>query len=314
MQVLKKIFLICLLWAVHIAPALAQQDSRYSLYMFNGLVLNPAYAGTKDVLSSAFFYRQQWAGVEGAPVTFSLSTHSPVGNARRVGLGLYLENAQIGIHNRVSIFGSYSYKFKVGDGTLSAGLQTGLVYFSSRMTDIVSPEGVPDIVFSEDQYYLKPNFGAGLYYYNKRFYAGVSIPTLLDYNSSDEIKKVTKQYRQYLATAGVVYPIGDMLKLKPSILLKSIPVLSPLQTDANVSILFKDAFWAGVTYRTNEVNFKPESMGFLLGYRFEQGFTFGYSYDMSLTDIRQYGSGSTHEIMLSYDLIKNIATVSPRYF
>ena len=56
----------------------AQQDPQYSMYMFNGLYLNPAYAGSHEVISISAIYRHQWAGFEGAPRSASIGVHTPL--------------------------------------------------------------------------------------------------------------------------------------------------------------------------------------------------------------------------------------------
>lgn len=297
----------------------AQQDTRYSQYMFNGLVLNPAYAGTRDAISATAFYRNQWSDIEGAPRTISMSLHSPFGERERVGLGIYLENDRIGVTDRYSLFGSYSYKFEMGNGILSTGLQTGLVHYTSRLSQVITGSDDPDI-FNEDINWLKPNFGAGLYYYTDNYYMGLSVPNMIDYQSREEgnidgeLAKLTRQYIQYLFTAGMVKELNEAIKLKPSILLKSIPAVAPFQMDANVSFLIRDALWLGATYRSNQ-DFAPESASFLAAYRLGNGLMFGYSYDVSLNEIRSYTSGS-HEIMLNFDKVKGggESVVSPRYF
>ena len=291
--------------------ATAQQDAEYTQYMFNSLVLNPAYAGSRDALSATAIYRHQWAGMDGAPRTLSLGGHSPIGD--RVGVGLFLENDRIGVHNRFSLFGSYAYKIPVAaDGNLSLGLQAGILSYASNWANLPNIQDPTDPNFQGQQSKLLPNFGIGAYYYTDRYYVGLSVPHLLA-NNLDDISPQAKQYMHYFLTGGMVFDINSDLKLKPSILIKHVPSLSPLEADLNVSLLFRDALWVGMGYRT------ADALLFLLEYQFPTGLRIGYSYDLTLTKLSGFNSGS-HEIMLGIDLDTGSGgnsiqkVLSPRYF
>lgn len=115
--------------------AFSQQMPVLSQYMFNGLVLNPAYSGSKDFMSATLMVRKQWAGFEGAPVTQNASIHGPL-KKKRIGLGLMISNDKIGITNQTDIYGSYAFHIPLQKGKLSLGLQGGFSYFKSVFSEL----------------------------------------------------------------------------------------------------------------------------------------------------------------------------------
>ncbi len=317
---MKKILLV---FAVLIAlsfSANAQQDARYTQYMFNKLAFNPGYAGTADGLSLSGLYRIQWVNIDGAPTSFTLSGHTPLGAAKKIGVGAFLEHDQIGVHKETSIFLSYSYKFAIGDRSkLSVGVNGGAAFLNSDFQSIMANGGnewidlTVDGAFMENVNKVLPNFGVGLYYYTpNKYYVGLSAPFLLE-NSLGGPRKVAKQARHYYLTGGFVMPLGDNLKLKPSMLVKMVPNRAPIQFDANVMFLIKDALWLGTSFRIDD-QINSESLDFIAAFQMKNGMRIGYAYDLTLSDLSSYTSGS-HEIMLGYDFLgKDKRIVTPRYF
>ena len=88
----------------------AQQDAHYSLYMFNGLYLNPAYAGSHEVVDLMAIYRHQWAGIDGAPQTGNLSVHGAL-RRYQYGVGLRGFGEHIGLTTAIYANGSFAYRF-----------------------------------------------------------------------------------------------------------------------------------------------------------------------------------------------------------
>src|SRR5918995_169136 len=122
---MKKFFIIIgiVVWA----NGYAQQRPIHSLYMFDPLLLNPAYAGTQVQLSGTAIYRNQWVNFPGAPKTFTGSVHSAF-RKTRVGLGIIFGNDQIGVHSDNSLYLAYSYRLplnKYNGSYLTMGVQGG---------------------------------------------------------------------------------------------------------------------------------------------------------------------------------------------
>ncbi len=293
--------------------AQAQQDTRYSQYMFNGLVLNPAYGGSVEGASLSAFYRNQWVGIDGAPVTYSFSGHSRLGD--RVGVGGYVQRDEIGVTNTTSAFLTYAYRIPFANANVAIGLNGGVDFYSANLTDVQGLPGTTgpvDPVFNEDESRLMPNFGVGIYYHSEYFYLGASTPRLLE-NKFDTPTKKARQYRHYLGTVGIVLPILPQVKVNPSMLFKTVPAEAPYQFDFNLNLIFMDMVWIGSSYRTGK-EFGPESVDFLAGFMLRNGLRMGYAYDLTLTELDQFTSGS-HEITIGWDLRKNNdMIITPRYF
>ncbi|MGB0840360.1 MAG: PorP/SprF family type IX secretion system membrane protein [Chitinophagales bacterium] len=296
--------LFALLTCLACMDAKAQQDAQYTQYMFNGLALNPAYAGTRDAISATAIYRHQWAGVVGAPRTFSFSVHSPL--QEQAGLGLFVESDRIGIHNRLSLFASYAYRIVVGEGQLSIGLQGGLLNYQSDWNNLPNVADPGDVVLANPESKLLPNFGLGIHYYTERFYVGASIPHMLD-NELSEVSLQALQSRHYFITSGALIDLSTTLKVKPSIMLKAVSG-SPLAADLNLSFLIRDVLWLGAGYRFGD------ALTFLGSFQFNNGLRLGYAYDLTRTDLQP--TGGTHEVMLGFDFIKegDNPVLNPRFF
>lgn len=301
---MKKLLLLIFLASCSLTIS-AQQDAQYSLYQFNGLLINPGYAGSKEITSATALYRHQWAGFEGAPRTLSVSVHGLV--REKYGLGIFIENDQIGISNRTNVFAQYAYRFQLTNGgILSAGIQAGLMSYSADFTALDTDE--IDEVFAQDLNKLQPNFGLGLHYYTDNYYVGLSAPHLLQtkFNDSNTVENFLN--RHYLLTAGVLIPLNYNVMLRPSFLLKTVPSHAPITMDVTLAAIFYDRFWVGVSHR-----FK-DSVDFALQYELASGIRFGYSYDFPISAINKVSSGS-HELMLGYDFSRKVGKViTPRYF
>ncbi|MEQ9423634.1 MAG: type IX secretion system membrane protein PorP/SprF [Cyclobacteriaceae bacterium] len=287
----------------------AQQQVMFTQYMFNALAINPAYAGTHDAISITALGRKQWVGLDGAPSTQTLSLHSPV-TKKNISLGLVLLNDKIGIFRQTGIFTSYAYRVQMGEGKyLSMGLQFGLTRLKAEFTELTTvQQGDPNFFFNDFQKF-KPNFGAGLYYYSDRFYAGVSAPLLLNNFIADKVDNggAIKERRHFFAMTGYVFDLSHSLKLKPHALLKMVEG-APVEFDLNANLIINDVLWIGASYRS------LASINALLEIQLNDQLRFGYAYDFTTTDLAKVNSGS-HEIMLNYRLsFSKGKIITPRYF
>lgn len=287
----------------------AQQDILVSQYMFNGLFLNPAYAGSHEYVTSTLLHRNQWVNFEGAPKTYMLSVDGALLN-KKMGLGMVLTNDKIGSTTQTDIFGIYSYHLKLGPGKLSFGLKGGASYYLFK-NDELTVWDTDDEVFSSNQSKWLPKMGSGVYYYDKKWYAGISISTLLAYQVDQsfgpDVNKATFVKRHYYLNGGYVFTLTDKLKLKPSTLLKFEPS-APFQADINLNLLYNEVFWIGASYRTGD------AVTFMIEYQTNSRFRVGYAYDLTTSNVRKYTGGS-HEILIGYDFVKSSTKIkTPRYF
>lgn len=293
----KLVYIVCLMLPVFFVNA--QHGAMYSQYMFNGLLINPAYAGSNDVLTATAVTRNQWVGFDGAPRTTTFSLHSPLKN-RKVNLGMSFTNDQYGITTQNKINAVYAYRLFFKNSSLSFGLQAGFNMVRNNWSRIITTTPVDQVFTNQYSQQNVAETGFGMYYKHQKFYVGVSAPDLLTLKKLDGII-----YKPVLFTAGYLFSVSEELKIKPSFVLKQIKN-SPTEIDLNANVYFK-AFGVGVSYRTKD------AMVFMATYNISDQFSAGYSYDLTISKLGTYVR-SSHEIMLKYEFGFKIHPQSPRYF
>jgi type IX secretion system PorP/SprF family membrane protein len=294
---------ICLL---SFAGTRAQEKALlYSHYGFNGLALNPAFAGSRDLLSGSLSHRSQWMGFEGAPSYNIFAVHTPL-KKTSMGLGFLLMNESIGLRKYTGFYLNYAHRITVGRGKLALGLKAGMATGKFDAIDL----GSDDYVFGEkSRSYLLPNFGLGMYYYTKNFFAGVSVPLILGYKTS-ETGEVTayhdfKKYAWYITT-GVTLRIADRWSLQPSALVeyeKSGGILA----DGGLSILYKDLLRVGSSYRSKQ------AIVMLMDFKVTYQLRVGLAYDYGLNGLNEYNRNS-FEIALEYNFGYQVKASNPTLF
>lgn len=287
----------------------AQQDEQYTQYMYNIMSYNPAYAGARDVVSILGIHRNQWVGVEGAPITNSLSIHSPVGT--RVGLGVNLFNDRIGPMDNSNLSANFSYTIDFNDDRykLAFGLSGSIDLLNVDFTKLNIHDPSEDKLQYNIENRLSPNFGVGLFLYSDSFYAGISVPEFLETKHYDKyISTISRENMHFYLTSGYVFELNRHdIKLKPAILLKAAGG-APLQTDVSFNVLFNEQFTVGTSYRFGS------SISALVGMQVSEKIFVGYSYDADTTKLMNYSSGS-HEIFLRFELFNRYTRVNnPRFF
>ncbi len=279
--------------------AVAQQRPLQSLYMFDPLLVNPAYAGTQVQLSGTAIYRNQWVNFDGAPKTFTGTVHSGFRKAR-VGLGLIFANDQIGVHSDNSLFGVYSYKIPVSrrknGGVISMGIQGGFNVLKSDYFKTDPRDGAEVGVISK----FNPNFGTGVFYRGNNVFLGLSVPYILankiidiiDVEADTTFNTSGKQQRYYYLMGGFTRKLSPSFKWMPSTLIR-VQHNAPLSFDINNMFILNDVVGLGFSYRLND------SFIGLFELQINENFHVGYAYDITTSDIRLYSNGS-HEIMINY--------------
>lgn len=302
---MRKIILVISLFIT--SASNAQQDPQYTQYMYNTINVNPAYAGSRGVLSIFGLHRTQWVGLEGAPVTNTLSLNSPVG--KNVGLGVSFINDRIGVMDENSISVDFSYTIKASDThKLAFGLKgtadiLNVDYTKLNIYDPTDPSFQTNI-----ENHFMPNIGIGIYWYSDRSYIGLSVPNLLESDHYDDnVIAVAKEKMHYYLIGGYVFDLSYNLKFKPAAMVKA-TVGAPLQVDLSANFLFADKFTAGLAYRWDA------AVSALVGFQITKGIFAGYAYDMETTKLANYNSGS-HEIFLRFELFgKQKNVMDPRFF
>lgn len=287
----------------------AQQDPQYTNYMYNTMNVNPAYAGTKEVLSILGMYRAQWVGLDGAPVTSTFSLHSPIGFSN-VGLGLSFVNDKIGPSDENTISVDFSYRLNFDNlSTLALGIKTtaNLLNVDYTKLSIYDPTD-PQFQNNVDNRF-SPNFGAGAYWYSDKHYVGFSIPNFLEtkhYDDNDR-NSLAKEKMHYYFIAGYVFDLTSEIKMKPAFLSKMVAG-APLQIDMTANFLFFEKLTVGAAYRLNA------SVSGLVAFQLSDKLLVGYSYDAETTKLAHYNSGS-HEIFLRFEVFREAEKIySPRFF
>jgi len=287
----------------------------YSQYLQNGLLINPAYAGTRGSLSTFASYRMQWMGIPGAPVFQTISLNAPMKNDK-VGLGLMAQFMKYGYTKSQSIYFSYAYQIRLNSGRLSFGLKGG---FDRSSTDYsaIQTTNQNDPVFSVNQKpYFLPNVGAGVYYFNDKYFAGLSIPSFLSYrkNSSSGNVEAYHSFKNYdvIFSGGGLIRLSDALKLKPSFLLDySMDKTRKLtQFDINANLIIGDLIWVGGSYRTTE-----QVVVGIVQLQINPQLMFGLSYDYPAGRMHTYStSKGSSEFILRYEFGYKVSAANPRYF
>ncbi len=285
----------------------AQQDAQYTQYMYNTININPAYAGSRGVMSIFGLHRTQWVGLDGAPTTNAFSINTPINNSN-LGIGVSFVNDKIGPTSDNTISADLSYTIQTSEEfKLSFGIKASGNLFNLDVNRL-NPADANDPNLQNFDNEFSPNFGAGIYLHSDKMYFGLSVPNFLqDSKYNDNEVAVFQERMNFYAIGGYVFDISPSVKFKPAFLTKLVTG-SPLQVDASANFLFFDKLMLGAAYRWDA------AMSALAGFQVTDGLFIGYSYDRETTQLRNYNSGS-HEVFLRFELFNKVSKlVSPRFF
>lgn len=286
----------------------SQQDPQYTQYMYNMHIVNPAYAGSEGTLNIGLLHRTQWVGLDGAPKTTVAAINAPI--KKNIGLGLSVFADEIGPVKEQNAFVDVSYTIQTSDyGNLAFGLKGGFTFLDAQLSTLDLGDDIPDDVFNNDINDSYANFGAGAFYYTDHFYAGLSMPNMLNQfhlNRKGGVISSASEKMHYYLTSGYVFEMNDNLKLKPSVLLKGVKG-APLSIDLAGNVLINNKFELGVSWRIDD------SLNALMNVEVANGFRIGYAYDYTLSNLGDFNSGS-HEIILLITISNSRNGLSPRFF
>lgn len=285
----------------------AQQDAQYTQYMYNTINVNPAYAGSRGVMSIFGMHRTQWVGLNGAPVTNVASVNTPINNSN-IGVGLSFVNDRIGPTVENAISADVSYTIRTSETVkLSFGIKGTANLFNLDVNKL-NPENANDPLLQNLDNDISPNFGAGVYLHSDKAYFGLSVPNFLeDKKYDDNSVAVYKERMNFYVMGGYVFELSPSVKFKPAFLSKVVKG-APLQVDLSGNFLFSDKFMLGVAYRWDA------AVSAMAGFQITEGLYIGYGYDLETTELRNYNSGS-HEVFLRFELFNKYSKiVTPRFF
>lgn len=322
---MKKIFILFGVLQFLSEFACAQQDAQFSQYMFNGIYINPAYAGYKEQLNAQAFYRNQWTGIVGSPKTMSLAVDA-VANEGNVGLAFQVSDDELGAQRNLAIYGNYAYRLRLNDdGTsrLALGLGVGVVQLGLDGSKLNPNDPEPDQPAGM-QTSTVPDARVGIYFSNNYYYAGISADNIVSqYLDKNRYAFIPQPKAHYYLSAGMLIPLSEEYILKPSFLLKD-DHAGPTSLDLNAFIIMNDKLWLGAAYRTavklynkpylqNDLQ-SPSSAVLAVQVIASSSFRIGYAYDIALGPLSGYGGG-THEISIGYYFPRrNQRMFTPRYF
>jgi type IX secretion system PorP/SprF family membrane protein len=301
----KLTFLIFLLFLI--SSVYAQQEAQYSQYMYNTISVNPAYAGSRDVLSVLALNRSQWVGFDGAPSTSTFSINTPIPETN-LGLGISAISDRIGPTEQTTVSGDISYTIGLSEKINFSFGAKGTASFFSFDQYKVTPFQANDPKWKSLSSKMTPNFGVGMYLHSDKYYLGLSIPNLMETNFyNDNEIAINSQRMNYYLIGGYVFDVNNWIKLKPAVVSK-IVTGAPLQLDLSGNALFMNKFVLGAAYRWDA------AFSGLAGFQVNDALFLGYSYDFDTTSLSRFNYGS-HEFFIRYEFIyKKDKLVSPRFF
>lgn len=288
----------------------AQQDAQYTQYMYNTVSVNPGYAGSRGNMSVAALHRSQWIGLDGAPTTQTLNLHSPIGY-RGVGLGVSIVNDKIGPTSETYFDIDFSYTIYTStEGRLSFGLKGSGHLLDIRFSEL--NQIAPDTSLEQDvDNRFSPNFGAGIYYHTNKFYAGLSVPRILEtvHFKDGPAPSTAKEQMNFYFITGYVWDLNPNLKFKPTLLSKLVQG-APLQVDLSANFMLSEKFILGAAYRWDA------AFSGMFGFNISNKFLIGMAYDREVTELgRAVFNDGSFEVILRYDFISTKGNLkSPRFF
>ncbi|MCB0706024.1 MAG: type IX secretion system membrane protein PorP/SprF [Saprospiraceae bacterium] len=299
----------------------AQQQAQYTQFMYYKLGYNPGYAGSSESPCISAIVRSQWIGLEGAPQTQIVTYAMPLVN-QRVGIGGILHRETVGITESITFNGIYSYRFRLGRGYVGLGLQGSIRSFRMDFMDdrLVStqPLAIDQSIPGGTQQKFIFNAGAGVYYSGEQYYVGFSVPRIIDNNIDfgNSTLEVSRELRHFYFMGGVSIPLSDNTSLQPQILIKYVDN-SPFDADFNVTLNIINKYMAGLTYRlggSSTTGF-GESLDIMLAAQISRNLLFGVSYDITLSDLKDYNTGSIEALLrFCINQAEGDEYINPRFF
>ncbi len=297
----------------------AQQDAQYTQYMYNTISVNPAYAGSRGVMSIMGLHRSQWVGLDGAPRTQTLTLNTPIGDNERVGLGLSVVNDDIGPTDETYIDVDFSYTIPTSDeGRLSFGIKAGAHLLNIDFQQLTQFNQNDALFEANIDNKFSPQVGIGAYYHTNKFYFGLSAPNLLETDhfdesttssDSDAVSFLAEERINYYFISGYVFDVNENLKFKPAVLSKLV-FGAPLQVDVSANFLLYERLTLGVAYRWSA------AVTGQIGFQISDSMMIGFAYDRETTELgqSQFNDGS-YEVMLRFELFRKYnRMLTPRFF
>ncbi|MEX2592889.1 MAG: type IX secretion system membrane protein PorP/SprF [Anditalea sp.] len=324
MKSIFKILGINLLLAIwSIGEGHGQQLPQFSQYMFNGLHINPGYAGYKGEPYIQSTYRSQWVNFPGAPKTLTVTADLSA-NEGLMGFGASILTDQLGPARTSSALLTYAYRIQTGNESfLGLGVSAGVSEYAIDGS-MLNPNDFDDVNIPEGRISLfTPNINTGIFYHTPRFYAGLSAYNLVGKKSLEkEDMALAYHHLHFYLTAGVLLPLSDDIQFKPSVLIRK-ERQGISNFDVNGMFLFMERLGLGASYRSN-LNINGDehqnklsnrnSVAMIVEIFVTDNLRFGYAYDHNMNALTNTRNNS-HELSVGYYIApRNVRMKNPRWF
>lgn len=294
---MKKLLTLLVLGAA--LPVFGQQDVQFTQYMNNRLFYNAGVAGSSGSICINASHRSQWVGFTGAPSTQNLNAEIPL-KVLHGGLSVGFTNDAIGVYQNQTFALGYAYQMALGEGTLGIGLSFDLSTSQIKPGQWITPDNNPIdgglIARNAAGFAVDGTFG--VYYQGGPLWAGFSTRRLIgaktDYTSMTAGVTQFTSARHYFIMGGYDINLqGTNLVITPSTMIKLDEMGLNPQADINVTAVYNNQIFGGVTYRIQD------AFAIMAGYRILPNLRVAYSYDLTTSDLNVASSGS-HEITANY--------------
>lgn len=301
---MRKYFIVTLLGIAFTLKIYGQQDPQYTLFILNPIVYNPALAGTANFYQIRLNSKFQWIGIKNAPITNSVSAYGPHSKLD-MGFGGTISVDNTGPVSNTSVNGVYGYNMSIQkDLRVSFGLNLGLSQYKIDGTQILTYSQdsklngtITDPYLDKTIYsYILPDVSTGVYVWNSEYFGGFSALHLLNVFSKDplrDIKGVNVLSTSFYLMGGMRKVINREWVVEPSLIAKKVSP-APYKFELSVKGIYRNMLWGGLAFRTQD------ALSVLIGYTMDKKYFFAYAFDLAVTDIRRYNSGS-HEIVFGYN-------------
>jgi len=277
----------------------SQQEYSFTHYFETTSFFNPASTGTEHTQNIAGLFRKQWLGYTGTPTTGGILYENELKDYN-MGIGGYVFSDKIGETSLTTATLNYAYTLKLNrELGLSFGIDAGVDYIITNYDRLIYWDQNDQIITNARSSNFLPKVGLGTQLYNDRFYVGLSVPRLLNFNSKDfytiNNSSIPMVVSHYYLTAGYKFEINQDFRMKTNTLVKYTQNVLP-QFDLNATAYYKDAFGLGLGYK---------SLGFASVYAqyiYDKTVIIGYAFDLSLGPIAKYARGGSHEVMIKYQI------------
>lgn len=298
----------------------AQQEALFSQFFSQKTIANPGAVGSQGLPYLSAIHRQQWVGLDGAPVTQAFTFDAPV-FANRVGLGLTVINDQIGFFKGTYINAAYAYRLVFGNGTLGVGMQGTYRHQRADWGEAETITQRVDPTAGEDMAVPLFNVGAGTHFENDRFFVGVSVPYILEKSFTKKYKGIVEDFTgttpHLFINAGWVIPITADLRLRPAFASRVVKNTPPgFDLHFSVGFLENSRLWTGATLRWGQSKLATagDALSLMSQYQISEKLNVGFAYDLSINGLQQQTAG-TFELMVGYCFVKDgVGVHNPRFF